>query len=108
MPPEQILDALCQKQHYTTVAEGPTGWRPLNEKKDELSTTTVKQQSIVRFTEKKSTQAIPITKQGIKEHILAIIMTCDLVIQSILLLMCTLYSLFGLLNVQLCTGSYHT
>lgn len=75
----------------------PAGWRPPNEKDESTrsyvyfctiyystclivsnSTTKFKQKSIVGYTQK-TKQPIPVTKEGIKEHFLAIITTCDLV-----------------------------
>lgn len=46
------------------------------------SATKLRQPSIVGYAKKTLTgtqQAVPVTKQGIKEHLLAIITTCDLV-----------------------------
>src|SRR4051812_43186938 len=75
---------LCVENNITPLPPKdwmpPASWRPPNEKQDESSSTTMKQQSITRFTEKKSMQAVSVTKQGIKEHLLAIITMCDLVI----------------------------
>ena len=78
----------------------PTGWRPPNEKNDStskyapfncwhifyfnlpvLSTTALIQQSIMSYGQKAPaiSKQIPVTKDGIKEHLLAIVTTCDLV-----------------------------
>jgi hypothetical protein len=54
-----------------------------------------KQQSIMDYVQKMNTSAkqlIPVTKEGIKEHFLAIITTCDLVSNTVIL---TLQILMG-------------
>jgi hypothetical protein len=57
------------------------------------SSTKFKQQSILGFAPKKTNvkQPIPVTKEGIKEHFLAIITTCDLVSNIGLDIISTLY-----------------
>ena len=55
-------------------------------------------------------QLIPVTKEGIKEHFLAIITTCDLVSYILFSILAPFLigffdSRFALWNVQLCEGS---
>jgi hypothetical protein len=62
----------------------------------------------------KTAKPIPVTKEGIKEHFLAIITTCDLVsnVDSHILILPTItngvLSRFVLWNVQLFEGSFLT
>ena len=63
----------------------------------------------VQKTNTSTKQLIPVTKEGIKEHFLAIITTCDLVSNIITLMLQILIghfdSRFALWNVQLSKGS---
>ena len=66
----------------------------------------------VQKTNTSAKQLIPVTKEGIKEHFLAIITTCDLVSNIITLMLQIIIghfdSHFALWNVQLSKGSSFT
>jgi hypothetical protein len=63
----------------------------------------------VQKTNTSAKQLIPVTKEGIKEHFLAIITTCDLVSNIVILMLQILIrhfdTRFTLWNVQLSKGS---
>jgi hypothetical protein len=71
----------------------PRGWAPPKEGESaNHSARNLKQEPITNFTQKTTNPVVlPLTKEGIKEHLLAIITTCDLVRILIVWFICFSY-----------------